>query len=665
MHIMRVIVILFPLLLASSFTDACLAAEVLTLAKDGNAKAVIVLPGGATSAARETGGILADHLKQICGGEFRVIVESDLKDASVKDQRIVTKSTEPVETFILLGEGGLTKLLGATSADLGPGGILIRTFPNAIVLLGPGKTAPSDPYGTRYAVMTFMEDSLGCRFLWPGELGKVVPQRKTIKVAPINFNYTPRIRQRRIRMAMGLGERKSHGVKRLGFTDADYHYFNKAAMVTTSRDGGWANWHRLGGSLRLASGHSFGYMWEKHKDEHPEWFAVQPDGTRDQSRSPDRSRLCVSNLELIEEIARDRIESLNKSDLNSVSIGPNDGGQTSFCRCDECRKLDPPNSRKLAGGGPALTDRYIYFWNEIAKRVTEVHPDAWLTADAYSVYSAPPVLRKLHPNIAIRFVGLTYTNEEKRRQDREDWDAWSKAVKKIYFRPNVLLAGRRQGTPVIYVHKLAEDFRYLASHSLVGTDFDSCCHNWATQGLNYYVCAKLHWNPDLDVDALIDDYCQSGFGSGADAVKSYFLRLEDITNTIAEQQLKITQPFPPAVIDELRGYLDMAAAATADEPDASKRVAFLRSGLEYTDAYVAAFRIFREHEAAGGGRLLKETKQRIREALDNNWLVSRGIFENHHLAVNVATVAWGSWNYFGRYYWSDPSPEIRAKVESR
>ena len=47
---------------------------------------------------------------------------------------------------------------------------------------------------------------------------------------------------------------------------------------------------------------------------------------------------------------------------------------------------------------------------------------------------------------------------------------------------------------------------------------------------------------------------------------------------------------------------------------------------------------------------------------DNNWLVSRDVFENHHLAVNIPTVAWGSWNFFGRFYWSDPSPEVREKA---
>ncbi|MDB4439911.1 DUF4838 domain-containing protein, partial [Planctomicrobium sp.] len=505
----------------------------------------------------------------------------------------------------------------------------------------------------------------GCRFLWPGELGKVVPQQKTIEIDSIDNSFSPVLKQRRIRMATGYGERKDKGVERLGFEESDFHQFNQAAMETTSRDGGWARWHRLGGTLRLASGHSFGDMWEKHKDEHPEWFAVQPDGTRDQSRSPDRSRLCVSNVELIEQVARDRIERLNKSDVKTVSIGPNDGGQTSFCLCEECRKLDPPNSRKLENGRLALTDRYVFFWNEIAKRVVKVHPNSWLTADAYSVYSAPPVLRKLHPNIAIRYVGIKYNNDEKRKQDRDDWDAWSQAVQNIYFRPNLLLSGRRQGTPMVYVHKMAEDMQYMASNSLIGTDFDSCCHHWATQGLNYYVCAKLHWNPDLNVDELIDDYCQTGFGDGAKFVKQYILKIESITNDMAAKQLGYTELYTPQVIAELRSNLASADAATKNDINANKRVAFLRSGIEYTDAYVAAFRIIREHQSANpnGGRLPAETKQRIRTALDNNWLVSRDMFENHHLAINIPTVAWGSWSYFGRFYWSEPSPEVKQSAE--
>lgn len=176
-----------------------------------------------------------------------------------------------------------------------------------------------------------------------------------------------------------------------------------------------------------------------------------------------------------------------------------------------------------------------------------------------------------------------------------------------------------------------------------------------------------HWNPDLDVDDLIDDYRRAGFGAGAESVKRYFLRVEAITSTLAAKKLNYTEPDTPQVIAELRGYLAQAASATKGDADTQSRVAFLRSGLEYTDAYVAAFRVIREHEAdkPSGGRLPTETKQRIRAALDNNWLVSRDVFQNHHLAVNVPTVAWGSWSYFGRYYWSEPSPEVRNRAEGK
>ena len=37
----------------------------------------------------------------------------------------------------------------------------------------------------------------------------------------------------------------------------------------------------------------------------------------------------------------------------------------------------------------------------------------------------------------------------------------------------------------------------------------------------------------------------------------------------------------------------------------------------------------------------------------------------HIMAVNVATVAGGSWAYFGRYGWSNPSPEVREKAIAR
>jgi hypothetical protein len=637
------------------------AASPLRLVDAGKPNAVIVTSARPSGAAVEGAAVLSDHLFQMSGARLPTLREGQLDAADTRVR-------------ILVGESTLSRQLGIDTKTFAPGEMLVRSFPGALVLLGADGLTPDDANGTRYAVTTFLEDALGVRFLWPGELGKVVPRRETIDVAALDHRFAPLLRQRRIRMGGGYGERRAKGGQRLGITREQYTELWKAATATRSRDGGWSGWHRLGGTLRLVSGHSFGNMWERHHEQHPEWFAMAPNGSRDQSGSPERARLCVSNRALIESIANDRIARVNETGQKSVTIGPNDGGTTSFCVCPECKKLDSPQGRgiRLIDFSPganrrsfdyvSLTDRYVHFFNGIAERVTRVHPDVWLTADAYGVYAAPPVKAKLHPNIAIRFVGVSYTDEEKRRRGIADWNAWADAASRIFYRSNMLLAGRRQGIPAIYVHKLAQDFRKIAKNKMIGTDLDSCCHNWATQGLNYYVMAKLLWDPDLDVDALIDDYCRSGFGKGAEPVKRYLLRLEELTNEVAEQGKKITEPFTPGVVAELRSMLDDAARATRDDPEAGERVAFLRAGLEYTDAYCAVFRLNREWQDSGIGRLTNEYRERFRVVCDRNWEASRDILEDHHLAVNVITVAWGSWAYFGRFGWNGLSERARAAL---
>jgi len=633
------------------------SAETLRIVDNGEANAVIVISETASGAARFGATIFQEHILQISGADLKIVPEEALKATNSKIR-------------ILVGKSKLTQKLGIDIGGLAPGEILIQTFPNAVALLGADDVTSYDPKGSQYAVTTFLEEALGVRFLWPGELGKIVPKRDTIDIAEINLRYAPVLKQRKIRMAgAAYGDRMAKGGDRLGIDKALFQKVHTESKKTKAVDGGWGTWHRMGGSLRLASGHSFGEFWERYGKEHPEWFAMALNGSRDQSGSPHRARLCVSNPDLIAEIARGRIARITETGQKSVSIGPNDGGTTSFCMCENCKKLDPPNGRKinLIDFSPgedrkpfeyvSLTDRYIHFFNSIAEQVTKVHPDVWLTADAYSVYAAPPVKAKLHPNIAIRYVGISYTDEEKRHQGVEDWNAWAKAASKLYFRSNMLLAGRRQGTPVIYAHKMSEDFSQIGKHNMIGTDLDSCMNNWATQGLNYYVMAKLLWNPDADVHALIDDYCASGFGKGAHAVKGYFLRLEALTNEMAKEGKRPTEPFTPEVVAELRGILDEAKESTQNDPDAMRRVAFLRVGLEYTDAYSDIFRINREWEASGNKRYSKEFLERIRSACDRNRKVSRDVFENNHLAVNTTYVAWGSWAYFGRFGWKSAAKQ--------
>ena len=181
--------------------------------------------------------------------------------------------------------------MGATSEGLGPGGILIRTLPNALVLLGADAKTPSDPWGSRYAVTTFLDEVLGCRYLWPGDSGLVVPQRDTVKVPALDRRFNPIIVERHIR-SNEYGERIQVGLDRLLVTkDA----WDRARRIDTPD---WFAWQRMGGTLGLQAGDGSiipPAAWDRFLKEHPEWFAMQADGSREPAPGEQRLRLCKSN----------------------------------------------------------------------------------------------------------------------------------------------------------------------------------------------------------------------------------------------------------------------------------------------------------------------------------------------------------------------------------
>jgi hypothetical protein len=614
----------------------------VTLVEKGQPRAIIILPEKPSPAAQVAARVLRDHVRQMSGAELPIRTEDRITGSPTQEQ-----------AWVLVGEGKLTEKLGLTSKDLGPGGMALSAKGQVLALFGTDSRTPADPHGTGYAVTTFLEDKLGVRYLWPGELGKVVPQQDTITVADFERRFSPRLAQRHIR-SMGYHDRLQVGLDHLGFTKDDYERRRADAQRTEAESPDWFAWQRLGGTLNMRGGHAFPHLWEKYGKDHPDWFALQPDGSRDQSRNPDRARLCVSNPDLIAAIAKEKIEELDHNpDLLGVSIAPNDGGRTTFCTCPKCEALDSPGGRKVLLWDftgkerrefehVSLTDRMVSFWNAIAEQVARAHPDKLLVVDAYSVYSTPPVERKLHHNLVVRFAPLGYHDDDYRQESLRDWDGWSKAAKRIYFRPNLMLLGRRDGLPLLYGHKFGEDFRYLAGHGMMGTDFDSCCHNWATQGLNYYVVARLQWDPDLDVDALVDDYCRAGFGPAAKSVRRYFDRLEALMNDAAATKTNAPAALTPEALTALRKDLDQARKEAGDDPVVAKRLDFLDLGLRWTALETRAHAFLADPKA---------DREAAKQTLDERFALMREVFRKTPLALNVAYISWGEDALWARLGW--------------
>lgn len=635
----------------------------VAITQAGHPRATIVLSGTGAAGDLSTK-TLVGHVQQMSGATLAVIHEKDLKGAHVEKGRIIPPDGDKgLPNFIVLGEGELTRQLGISTEGLGLGGIMLKSGENFIALAGTNDniTASTRDVNTT-AAFTFLE-SLGCRFLWPGESGKVIPKKETISVSNLDVRFTPPIGQRKIRFAALDVRGAAEGMAALGLTLDDYKTARDAASVTES-EGGWAQWHGLGGNIGIvggAAGYGLRGGWEEHGAAHPEWFALQADGTRNQSKAKERWRLCISNTGLIDHVANDIIARLNgKAQQAAISLCPNDGGYSSFCLCDACKKLDAPDAPKVkmlvfkkVGESlrdevehVSLTDRFVHYWNAVVERVTKVVPDQTFLVEAYSYYSDPPMREKLHPNLVLRYVP----------NNTDGWKGWQAAgAKRVYWRPNNLHSGHYDAALSPRARENSATLRHLADSGMLATDMDSLYHHWSTQGLHYYMMAKLSWNPAQDFDALLDDYCKAGFNAGAEPVRQYFL--------LAEKNIVLTpgkRAFPQIsheTIAALRAHLVSAARATENDAAARRRVAFLRAGLEFTAVSVEGHRLA-DAAAADGGT--KPDAKIVNDVMDRRWQMMRGLLQNHPLAVNVGVVAAADAVWTRPLPWKGPTEGAKA-----
>lgn len=565
------------------------ASTATTLVDNGRAEAVIVVAD-----ARKSGPAaeLRDYVEKASGARLDIVEERQLGQRGRTGARVFVGPVEAAKRVVDL-------------AKLQPEGFIIKSDGADLFIVGRDRTdAGLLVEGTRHGVSEFLERYLGVRWLMAGPLGEVVPQQRTIRIDAADIRQEPLLWQRRIRDSKVAAHKER--VRQI-LDDWKVPLTEWEAAFATEKTRPWFTHHRLGSRVELLYGHAYAGWWNKYHEKYPDIFALQPNGTR--INSPERERLCVSNPTLWDLVARAKIEELRaRPTLTAASVSPNDGGSGNrFCSCERCRAWDSPaaqamyraNPRLDPGPGgqgpwPPLTDRYLKFYNEVARRVKAELPDRYLGCYAYSLYRTPPVtIDRLEDNLIVGYVGFsTYMNDEVRRANRDEWLQWSKVAKQLFLRPNLLW--QPIGLPVNYVRRLGDDLRFLADHGMRATDFDGGIGNWGTQGLNYYVLAKLLWDPYQPVEPMVDDYCRAAYGAGAGAMREYYQRLEQFTDQIAAAPpvdaarrsgdvQELAACYTDEVLAEFQGCLARATKAIgASDSHARDRVAMVATGLEYT-----------------------------------------------------------------------------------
>lgn len=583
-----------------AITLVCAAAAIpgnaaeLVLVEEGVAKAPIVVFGDAPPKTRQAADELAEYIEKTTGARPDVI----------------EGQPDPLpECAIWVG---VQPVVATLFPDLDfdfrhPEEILIAANEAHLVIAGRDRMRGDlqVEHGAANAVYTFIQDVLGVRWLWPGALGEEVPQRATIAVAPFVHRHHPVFRSRDV--------------------------FIRAQRLGVAAD--WVRHQRLSLQSRRgpAGTHAFTDWWDRFHATRPELFALQPDGTRGGGESPYPNartvKVCKSNPEVWAQWLADVETNLERDPmLNYLRASANDGHSSGLCVCADCLawdRLDGPEWRYhwagLSQTHVSLSDRYVTFWNQLARLLKGRFPDRadlYVRVNAYGSWMTPPLGPGLAENTVMGFVGhFPFTTDADREAQKQLWLAWSEKAPNMLYRPNLWYwCGGVWGLPEVAMRKTMEDFRFLADHRCVGLTVDTAREHWATQGPQYYLMAQLAWDPYQDGEAVLTDYYRRGFGPAAAEIEAYWNLMESATGRfVADSDLRtssrnrfhtaalVPRIYHPAFLQEAEALLDRADAKAAAAPERyAQRIAFVRAGFDFTRLMAANVPLMERVRASGG-----------------------------------------------------------------
>lgn len=341
---------------------------------------------------------------------------------------------------------------------------------------------------SQWAIEQFLKDYCGVRWLFPDpKYGEIVPSRPTIKIdRAVSRTVEPHYAARS--------------------SAAMYHY-NPAR---THLRGGGGNLGEYGDhaiQFIFNNGSHSGEIFEKH----PEWFAFF-NGKRNWWEYGNGWQICTTNPGTVEHTVQYVLDFFAKNPKAMVvSVGNNDGWGE--CECPDCtaflNSANPPYN---------VGERWFTWVNEVARRVGKQHPDKTIVSLAYSQASTPTRF-KLEPNVAITKT-IVLDNE---LQLAEQWSRVCKSVNLYsYMYGNSFLGFRH------YPHAARDFLKW--GHDKLGAKahVTEAGGDWTFDGPKNDYLQALQWNVDVDIDAVMDDYCRHSYGKAAVPMRAFWDRLEEI-----------------------------------------------------------------------------------------------------------------------------------------
>jgi len=463
-------------------------------------------------------------------------------------------------------------------------------------------------YGTINAVYTFIQDYLKVRWFWPGELGEDIIGSATISFPPFSYRYYPPMRARG--------------------SVFQYSSLHPAGRFGHSSD--WTLHQRLQlDSFPFDGGHAFGTWYQRFGKTHPEYFALQPDGTRNPPPSvKGNEKMCHSEPGVLAQWLADVEEKIKANPDEFVfNASPNDNWALGHCVCEKCRAWDNPNAelrlfnwKKKREECPALSDRDVTFANLCAAELKKRYPDKeyYVYMLSYGHSRPAPIGVKPADNVIIGAVANFLMDPDAidtgsinaKSKYLDQFLGWGKVTKNLMWRPNTgNIYGWQYGMPFVPLDEVTNTWKMLSENNCKGIYIDMVWEHWATQGPMYYLMGLLSWNPKLDGQAIFEEYCQRGFGPAAEDIKAYWRLMEKAAldyrqfkkkNNMEKEEHDFSVCYDKNLFDQAYKLLDQAAGKTANSGGKyGKRVEFVKDGLDFTKLVVDTSNLMNQYLKSG------------------------------------------------------------------
>jgi hypothetical protein len=542
----------------------------LTLVRDGQPRACLVLDSRRYPLKEDMTNQWAT-IERTIANIAAVVVEYVGKSTGATLPVVDLATTQPPAdtTLIYVGRNDFVdSRMGQELDRLDPSGYLIRSLDDRhLVIAGPTSE------GTEFGTYEFLERFVGVRWLLPTEVGDYVPERRDLVLpAGTDIKDEPAFMQ-----VVAVASMPTHQV--------------------------WARRQRFW--TRLNFHHNLVNLFPPtiYTKTHPEFFPVLEPGSTERhlpAGNTEDFQPCFTAPGIVDEAVRNIIAYLDKNPrIRSYSFGVNDTGSTHYCKCETCLKEYLPGETFL--GMPCYSDAYYKFVNAVVEKVLQVHPDVWFGCLAYNNVGKPPVHVGVHPRVIpfLTYDSMQLLDPERRRDHEALVRAWGE--KCTFLGRYDYTYGDHHVPPRLYLHHWAECVRWARDHKVKAWYAET--YPFFGEAPKYYVMPRIWWNPDRDVDALLEEWYRLAFGKAAAPMRAYF----DHWEAYWTQRVPKTEFFQQVRNDQYLlgnpGFLEAAqtadiekadawiaqAKALADTPQTQARVAVMARSWEYYRAIIATY----------------------------------------------------------------------------